>query len=1394
MAVAPESNHSQQEVRQDVGSSHGNPALSLSEGNISNNTGDQPAQPSSARPTPPTGTNVPPIAAPHPKRFSAVNINKKFLQKDFAPQGPASTSSNSVAAKSSGPTAQQQSTPRSRLLTTKLTTTPSSGPHGTGWSRPSSTAPSPASTTPQGNEKSHTPLASQNSKAPSAQQRPSSATKDRQSSASPVWGSLKSTTTTAPVDPATRNDFPTAAEVAQETSTKKTKPSQEVATEPVTSAQVRQDEADTFRGVHLDPNAHHWDEMEEDDDNFLGGVVEFDDGKQYKVEPASTPPSSQDIRDERPPTPGNDGPVSKEERFGNDIDRHWPRGQPSDLQRNGSISPASSHQSPRLPYDSSRVLFNERSNRLEPYSANQRTSSFSSRRGSQHEPSGKPRVVSDGQRQGPFSRSHDSGPRSGSNAKTAEGAWNSRHTDRPVPERGRRLSNMGPPPVPSYARNSSTESVRQLPPHLSQPPPFHERERRLSRESHHSRDNQIQLGREDSWLSPRLTNVPISPALSTSSKLPPESPVELTAGVNIDDIRKDVMHTAAERAKKRRQQEEEEREKERERARKKAVELEAKLGLGKPSEDKGSAAIEDQVDAFIADAVSSVGVPKVAVTSPTSPKSVRTPSLKGVSRQVSDPSNARPFPGRRTSSAYGDTEPPTAASQAESWRSRKVSTSAPQPPEKTQDPVPQFPPTFPPPVSVLEEKPGEELEVVDFSDMGRLVGVTESQTPKEADKPKEKPSPWSRPVASDFFDDQPAASKPLDEPWRKAEATSSERAKPHEQSHHRTPSGHFNAPSPTHTRSYQRPTNHYKEATMSTLDDTISRIKGAIHDMHEPNGSHKSTLLNLKQERWLPRSRRVPDALDFDQDHREVFDVSGAEPPHSPPPAWHTFVVSLGKSKEPLEPVNQHQLVLWEKTSLIRWDVMSWDPPVEGMSRTDFSLNDVLFRKPSSPKGKFKYRVSLPRPGPRSGAGPRVNLPNKPVGAFGRARDTNDTTSWRKPMASPIDSLEAKTNLSTTSRSPPPADAHPSSQNISESKLIAKPSVERSGLGRDPSTSPRVSFATNVNGVPSTIQTMSIVDTQPPSPFSSTSAKVENSSSDESAERPVTPPQRHPNTTWAKSPLAFTTLESPAKGPNSDHLKAVWSQTPEKSHIPTSNSLEGIGDDLTALTFTIPEVKSEDGETPPPQPAAPTSRMAFDVTRAFQKVPSSDASRNAPPTTPAPPAPIPRHASFGYVASPSARPAYPAAYPAQVAPSPGPGMYPNPMQPRMSMNGQPTQVYPQPVWMVQGPPMASPGGMMRPLPSPYSMPMMPFSPGTHVYTMPPPPMSMNGAMPPRAMPPPSPIMFPASPVMMPPPLQRQPSQTYMPPPPAPIGRGQNHRTPSGQGYSNPGFMNQGWRS
>jgi hypothetical protein len=74
--------------------------------------------------------------------------------------------------------------------------------------------------------------------------------------------------------------------------------------------------------------------MEEDDDNFLDGVIEFGDGRQYKIQPAEAPAQPGPHRT----TSGllhhlvkhRLVPVSKEERFADDdYDRSWPRSKTS---------------------------------------------------------------------------------------------------------------------------------------------------------------------------------------------------------------------------------------------------------------------------------------------------------------------------------------------------------------------------------------------------------------------------------------------------------------------------------------------------------------------------------------------------------------------------------------------------------------------------------------------------------------------------------------------------------------------------------------------------------------------------------------------------------------------------------------------------------------------------------------------------------------------------------------------------------------------------------------------------------------------------------------------------------------------------------------------------------
>ena len=279
----------------------------------------------------------------------------------------------------------------------------------------------------------------------------------------------------------------------------------------------------------------------------------------------------------------------------------------------------------------SRVLFNERSNRLEPYSSvhshhRQGTTgqpSYLARRGSRSEHGGSP-VESRGGRDipphvhqdsvqllqkapGHLESRPDAARYPGDHAPSGhpEGPPY-RHHDRDsyrneqVPAAFARTHSQGShgraqDHVSSYdmgafrsPRDAPKELSRQLPPHLSVLPSPHAPRSPLLPNVH---------WRETSGLAaeppPERSQLPItSPDVhhaASSPTMPTESLASTSGGPVIDltETQKKEMHSAAERARLRRQQEEQEREQEKERARRKAAELEARLiakDAGKPSE------------------------------------------------------------------------------------------------------------------------------------------------------------------------------------------------------------------------------------------------------------------------------------------------------------------------------------------------------------------------------------------------------------------------------------------------------------------------------------------------------------------------------------------------------------------------------------------------------------------------------------------------------------------------------------------------------------------------------------------------------------------------------------------------------------------------------------------
>ncbi|KAG6866820.1 hypothetical protein C0991_008756 [Blastosporella zonata] len=1440
-----------------------------------------------------------------PKRFNAVNINKKFLEKNSS--ASASSPISQPMNKAGGPSAlvrpqTQPTASHSRLVTAKLTSTsPASSVSGAGWSRPSSAAPQNATGTHSPNNSSPplpTTSLAINSSATGAPQLPHAgkviqpqprtvsalpglSQKDPTGPAKPVWGNMKSTTTPKAID--VRNDFPTAAEVAQVASSlraAKLNDSKEAAESAAASKQARMEEADTFRGVHLDPNAHHWDEMEEDDDNFLDSVIEFGDGRQYKIDTndLDSPLQSMDSRHttasrlgivspSKEPAP--DLPVSKEERFADDFDRSWPRSRASPANPRDVSLPSSytgtSHPPPTSPaiaqdihaqQEAARVLFNERSNRLEPYSNGQRSGSgqFTSKKGNWHDSSPtEPRGARDfpptpqspniqllqkpGEQQSRFRRFSGSGSsgfglgssgvhnRERDQVPRRDGPPPSPRKDNfprdrdPHSERGRR-SDMGPPPLPAHTmRGLSRDGGRQLPPHLSQLPAGASirQERRSSHEAH------VPPPRQPSQ-SPVLSQASatrVSPAV-------PLTPLPLSA-IEIDEARKDVMQSAAARAKQRRQQEEEEREREKERARRKAAEIEEQMKAAEAKkavlqenlEAEKAAKRQEEQDAIaiIEEAVNGVQLSAEPVGAHTSAESApwRPPSLKAIPPFDSTVIKVAPSSASATGN-FPIQQPPTSSPvvQAESWRAK----AKPLPP-----PLKPSLPSFVTPIHV-DSVTDEDLEIVDFLDMGKFVGASDAlEDSKSGGIESGLPPPLShsRPVASDFFD-EPVRTRPsppvstIVEKVRAQELRSDANAPVKDQVRSElsadssrpsdsVPVAPLKAPSSltdlqtnvaSQTNSVRTPRNqsHYKEAAMSALDDTMSRIKGALDGMQAGEGtkdlaSHPSSELislakngqdiplgrpNAPKERWIPPALRP---RNFDYESREVFHITCSEPPQSPKPAWNAFIVKLPSAMPPpLEPISKRQLHAATKpTNQVWMDILSFDPPVRDMNRRSLSLNDVLFDD-RTPRGFRRCRVHLPR----TRAGPRVSISAQPLpfrpnggGAFGRRSEADGMmTTWRKPAEAksslgdnvPTDGLAGIPPSDPSSTDAPNIPSSESSTSIkSDGTTLTRSRVPKMPAGsvvafyrdsridaveEEPHTSVNFIVGSELESrqtsQPATPSTQLSVASPPipsiPGPKTTRndnpdkpdingvkamaeiapSLILDSKGSDDLNDRvSVTPPTTHHTPSWARTSLPMPVKESPARGPDPDHLRAVWSQTSNKAGMHGVNSLKGIADDLTALPFTLQDVKSEDGETPPPSVSAPPSRMSLhDVTRAFQQVPSSSSNPSPSHRTPPLMGPPARPSNYAYGLPPppagTMRSGY--QYPAQIM-SPSPSLMYPPMMPsspapgRMPMNGH-APLYAPPMWMPM-PTGSAPQSMMRPMTSPYPAHMIPYSPGPPMY-------------------------------------------------------------------------------
>jgi serine/arginine repetitive matrix protein 2 len=536
--------------------------------------------------------------------------------------------------------------------------------------------------------------------------------------------------------------------------------------------------------------------MEDESNDFLGEVIDFGDGKTYTVP----------LEEEEAAAAAA---ASKETRLGDDYDRSWPRtrSQASDPEGAHAGQPAPQHAKvpwshgppPRHPPGDGRVLFNERSNRLEPArlpasahilapggpshhhgppyahippprTTARRNSALS---GSEHPKMGSardppPHAV-------PVMSPENRGRRS-SDARSAHSPVERRSSFLHDEERPR-MGSMGPKSRVGDEPGSALHGVRR---ETSRDSQLGSGERQpwgaaLQRTTSHrtvtdplhvpepagifapvslkaasvSSDNAA----GKSLLSPsgQITALPTIPSsqasLAATTSRSPEAPGLPIVPAALNEERENFMKQAAERARRRKLEEETAREEARERARKKAAELEV---LSKASLVSAS--------------------PLVALT--------RQSSMTGLSSRAKSPAPKSPSiapsilpPSSVVSEApfkkpQEAPEPVSLSATVTSWRAKAkpepAASDAPTsqtaaPPvaqhDSTQQPLPTMTGGGMKPIEELDQVEGP-LEILDFSDMSRLAGRPTSIT-SVSDLTR-----TNRPGGGDFIDETPSSKWP----------------------------------------------------------------------------------------------------------------------------------------------------------------------------------------------------------------------------------------------------------------------------------------------------------------------------------------------------------------------------------------------------------------------------------------------------------------------------------------------------------------------------------------------------------------------------------------------------------------------------------------------------------
>ena len=243
-----------------------------------------------------------------------------------------------------------------------------------------------------------------------------------------------------------------------------------------------------------------------------------------------------------------------------------------------------------------------------------------------------------------------------------------------------------------------------------------------------------------------------------------------------------------------------------------------------------------------------------------------------------------------------------------------------------------------------------------------------------------------------------------------------------------------------------RTASYRDELLRSTFEDTMSRIKGAMQTKPQRSASEVEHRPDHTMASGTSHTTEQP------RHGRGAFPSSRPHPPRvlHPEEPFTTATelddnfqvgqrhrVWLPSTSRLREPLSKKELANIKKTiPLLRSEIYTWDPPIEGTSSNDYSVNDVLFRKPPPLKGQPRFIVQLPPSRSylvrrSTSVSPIVHLPSKPLvnkivaaaGAFGRPRVADDHSTWRRtlpPISDQVESVGSNEGLVTRSGSSPP--------------------------------------------------------------------------------------------------------------------------------------------------------------------------------------------------------------------------------------------------------------------------------------------------------------------------------------------------------------------------------------